>query len=338
MRVGAGSASGRCAALVQADISGGAAVQPSPENYEFDLDQALGAVVGLRSIVPQDAFTAETLGTERLGHGVLIGKDGVILTIGYLVTEAETVWIKIGEGRVVQGHVLGYDQETGFGLVQALARLDMPYLPLGNSGAVKIGDTVVIGGAGGRTNSVAAQVVAKQEFAGYWEYVLDQAIFTAPSHPHWGGTAVIGETGQLLGIGSLQVQQVDREGKTSDINMIVPIDLLKPILNDLLTTGRPMKPARPWLGLYATEVGNRIAVAGVTGRGPAKAADVRTGDLIINVAGAEVRNLAGFFRHVWSLGDAGVDVPITVHRKGRTFDIVIHSADRRKFLKGPVLH
>jgi S1-C subfamily serine protease len=313
-------------------------VEPSPDDYDFDLDEALSAVVGLRSIVPADAFTAETLGTERHGHGVLIGGEGTVLTIGYLVTEAETVWMRLSDGRTVQGHVLGYDQETGFGLVQALARMDLPYLELGESSSVVVGDNVVIGGAGGRTNAVTAEVVAKQEFAGYWEYLLDQAIFTAPSHPHWGGSAMIGSAGELLGIGSLQVQQVDRAGKATDINMIVPIDLLKPVLNDLMTAGRPQKPARPWLGLYATEVGNRIAVAGVAGRGPAKSADLRAGDIIIAVDGNDVRNLAGLFRRIWSLGEAGVEVPITVNRKGRMIDVRVQSADRRNFLKGPVLH
>ena len=313
-------------------------VQPRAENYQFDLDRALSAVVGLRSIVPPDAFTAETLGTERLGHGVIISKDGVVLTIGYLITEAETVWLKLSDGRSVQGHVLGYDQESGLGLVQALARLDVAHLPLGDSSIVTIGTDVVIGGTGGRNNSVAAKVVAKQEFAGYWEYVLDQAFFTAPSHPHWGGTAMIGPRGELLGIGSLQVQQVRSDGKSEDINMIVPINLLKPVLDDLMKAGRPMRPSRPWLGVYATEVGNRIAIAGISDRGPAKSADLKPGDVVLQVGGAEVHNLAGFFRKVWSLGEAGVDVPLIVNRKGRTLEVSVQSGDRRKFLKGPVLH
>jgi S1-C subfamily serine protease len=313
-------------------------VQPRPENYEFDLDEALSAVVGLKAIVPSDAFTAETLGTERLGHGVLIGEHGVVLTIGYLVTEAETVWIRLASGRVLPGHVIGFDQETGFGLVQALARIDLPSLPLGDSSKVKIGDSVVIAGTGGRQNSVAATVVARQEFAGYWEYVLDQAIFTSPSHPHWGGTAMIGPGGKLLGIGSLQVQQVLKDGKSEDINMIVPVDLLKPILDDMLKLGRPRRAARPWLGLFATEVGNRIAVAGIAQRGPARRADVRSGDVILSVAGSDVRTLAQFFRKVWSLGEAGVEVPLKVSRNNRTLELSITSADRRQFLKGPILH
>ena len=313
-------------------------VQPRTENYQFDLDRALTAVVGLRSVVPSDAFTADTLGTERLGHGVVIGDDGVVLTIGYLITEAETIWLRQADGRSVQGHVIGYDQESGLGLVQAMGRLDVAALPLGDSSTVTIGTDVVIGGTGGRHNSVAAKVVAKQEFAGYWEYVLDQALFTAPSHPHWGGTAMIGPQGELLGIGSLQVQQVRSDGKTEDINMIVPINLLKPVMNDLLKAGRPLRPSRPWLGVYATEVGNRIAIAGISDRGPAKAADLKPGDIVVQVDGADVRNLAGFFRKVWSLGEAGVDVPLVVNRKGRTIEVSVQSGDRRKFLKGPVLH
>src|SRR6266478_6065888 len=182
------------------------AVQPKPENYAFDLEGALTSLVGLRAIIPADAFTAETLGTERTGNGVLI-REGVVLTIGYLVTEAETIWLHLADGRAVPGHVLAYDQESGFGLVQALARLDLPALPIGNSSRASIGERVVVAGAGGPHRSVAAHIVAKQEFAGYWEYVLDEAIFTAPAHPNWGGTAMIGAAGELLGIGSLQLEQ-----------------------------------------------------------------------------------------------------------------------------------
>ena len=205
-------------------------------------------MVGLHSIIPPDAFSAETLGTERAGNGVLID-DGLVLTIGYLITEAEAVWLHLGDGRVVEGHALGFDSESGFGLVQALGRIDLEPLPLGSSGATKIGDRVVVGGAGGRTRSVASQIVAKQEFAGYWEYLLDEAIFTYPAHPNWGGTGLISTSGELIGIGSLQLER-EREGKAEHVNMIVPIDLLKPVLDDIRKFGRVNKPARPWLGMY----------------------------------------------------------------------------------------
>jgi S1-C subfamily serine protease len=233
---------------------------------------------------------------------------------------------------------LAYDQETGFGLVQALAKLDLPALPLGDSTMIPLDEKVVIGGAGGRQRSVAARVVGKQEFAGYWEYVLDEAIFTAPAHPFWGGTALIGPGGDLLGIGSLQVQQSRGNGRTEQLNMMVPIDLLKPILDDLLTLGRRNAPPRPWLGLYAAEVEKHVVVAGLADRGPAQQADLQTGDIILAVAGAEVSDLADLFRRIWALGQAGVEVPLRIHRDGRTFEVRVASADRNRFLKGPRLH
>lgn len=312
-------------------------VQPKPENYAYNLEGALTSLVGLRAIIPADAFTADTLGTERSGNGVLI-RDGVVLTIGYLITEAETVWLHLADGRAVPGHVLAYDQETGFGLVQALARLDLPVMPIGQSQKTKVSDAVVVAGAGGRKHSVAARIAAKQEFAGNWEYVLDEAIFTAPAHPFWGGAAMIGRDGDLLGIGSLQVQQARGEGQAEPLNMIVPIDILKPILDDLLTLGRPNRPPRPWLGLNATEVDDKVVVARVSEGGPSRRANLRSGDIVLAVAGTKVSDLAGFFRKVWSLGKAGVEVPLMIYRDGRTFEVRVASGDRNRFLKGPSLH
>ncbi len=313
-------------------------VQPKPEDYDYDLDRALSSVLAIKTIVPADAFTAETLGTERAGSGVVIRGDGLVLTIGYLIQEAEAVWLSYGSGRAAAGHVLAFDQETGFGLVQALARLELPALRLGHSERAKVGDDVVIAGAGGRPRSLAARIIAKQEFSGHWEYVLDEALFTAPAHPNWGGTAVIDAAGELIGIGSLQIQQAAGERRLEDVNMVVPIDLLKPILQDLLAIGRQRKPPRPWLGIYATEVGSTVAILGLASRGPAKDADLRAGDIILGVAGSSVSDLAGLFRRVWALGSAGVDVPLLINRGGTTFETRIRSADRRSFLKGPVLH
>jgi S1-C subfamily serine protease len=312
--------------------------QPKAEDYGYDLEQALAAMVGLRSIIPADAFTAETLGTERAGNGVFIRDNGLVLTIGYLITEAESIWLNLSDGRSVPGHVIGYDQETGFGLVQALAKLEVPALDIGKSSTASIGERVVVGGAGGRHRSVGARIVAKQEFAGYWEYLLDEAIFTAPSHPNWGGTALIGPAGDLIGIGSLQLQHVVDKGQPQNINMIVPIDLLKPIFDDLMNTGRRSGTPRPWLGLYATEVESRLVVVGIADRGPAKKADLRNGDIILSVAGKEVRDLANFFRRIWAQGQAGVEVPLTIYRDGETVDVRVKSSERSRFLKGPSLH
>ncbi len=312
--------------------------QPKPEDYRYDLDHALASVVGVRTIIPADAFTADTLGTERTGNGVLIGADGLVLTIGYLLTEAETVWLSLIDGRAVPGHVLGYDQATGFGLIQALARLDLPALPVGISSEAQLGEPVVVGGAGGRQRSIAARLIGRQEFAGYWEYVLDEALFISPAHPHWGGTALIGPTGELLGIGSLQLEQAREGGKSEHINMIVPIDLLKPILDDLQTRGQPNRPPRPWLGVYATEIEDKVVVVGLAKNGPAQRADLRTGDIVLAVGGTEVSNLAGLFRRVWSLGEAGVEVPLLAYRDGKTLDLRVKSGDRNRFLKAPRLH
>jgi S1-C subfamily serine protease len=312
------------------------AYQPRASDYGFDLDRALACVVGLHAIIPPDAFSAETLGTERAGNGVVID-DGLVLTIGYLITEAESVWLHLADGRVVEGHALGFDSETGFGLVQALGRLDIAPLPLGSSAEARIGDRVVVGGAGGRTRSVASQIVAKQEFAGYWEYLLDEAIFTYPAHPNWGGTGLLNERGELIGIGSLQLER-ERDGKAEHVNMIVPIDLLNPVLEDLRRFGRVNKPARPWLGLYSTEIDNRVVVIGTSANGPAARAELKADDVILAVDGEKVTSQAAFYKKMWALGAAGVDVPLTVHHEGLTFDVTVTSTDRFKLLKAPKLH
>ena len=311
--------------------------QPDPDDYAFDLDRALDAVVSLTARVPADAFTAGTLGTERAGNGVLIRDDGIVLTIGYLITEAEEVWLTTNTGRVVPGHVLGYDQSTGFGLVQALGPLAVTALKPGYGREASPGTEVVIAGAGGRKRSLAGRIVARQEFAGYWEYVLDDAMFTAPAHPHWGGTAIIGPGGELLGIGSLQIQH-QAAGRVLPLNMAVPIELLQPIFDELVTLGRPDQPPRPWLGLFATEDEGRVVVVGFAGNGPAQRAGLREGDAVLAVDGQPVGDLAAFFRAVWTLGEAGVEVPLTLDREGDVFDVQVRSADRARMLKAKKLH
>ncbi|MFY0614932.1 MAG: serine protease [Hyphomicrobiaceae bacterium] len=311
-------------------------LRPQPEDFDFDLKKALRSVVSVTTQIPEDAMTADILGTERMGNGVVI-RDNIVLTIGYLVTEAETVWLTSGEV-TTQGHVLGYDQATGFGLIQALGQLNLPTLPLGDSDATKIGDSVVIAGAGGIDHAVAAHIVAKQEFAGYWEYLLDEALFTAPAHPHWGGTALIDSSGALLGIGSLQVEHSDPDGDNFDLNMVVPINLLKPILEDVLKIGRADRPPRPWLGLYTAEIDGQIVVAGIASDGPSDNTELEVGDIVIGVGNKEVHDLAAFFRAVWALGPAGVEVPLDIHREGAAFEVTVQSVDRTNQLKGPVVH
>jgi S1-C subfamily serine protease len=314
-----------------------AAVQPQAGDYSFDLHAALDAVVGLHSLVPANAFTAGVLGTERAGNGVLIDK-GLVLTVGYLVTEAETVWIHPNKGSAIPGHVLGFDFETGFGLVQALGRLDLPPLALGSSADARIGSRVVTGGAGGAAHSLAGNVIAREPFAGYWEYALDEAIFVAPAHPNWGGTALISEHGGLIGIGSLQLEGASEGNKTRPVNMMVPIDLLKPVLPDLTAYGRVNKPARPWLGVYATEIDDSVIIADVAPQGPAAQAELKSGDVVLAVKGERVTSLLEFWRKLWALGPAGVDVPLTLKSRDLTFDVTLKSVDRAKMMRAPNLH
>jgi S1-C subfamily serine protease len=312
--------------------------QPKPEDYEFDLEGALSSVLGLQATVPEDAFTAGTLGTERAGSAVLIRQDGLVLTIGYLITEAESIWLTSSVGGAVPATVLAYDQETGFGLVQALGRLNIPPLEIGASQRIGAGDRAVFAAEGGRRHAVAATVVARQEFAGYWEYLLDRAIFTAPAHPFWGGAALIGGDGSLIGIGSLHVQHSNGRELRRDVNMVVPIDLLPPVIDDLLTYGRPNRPPRPWLGLYAAEVEDAIVVAGLSERGPAGKTGLKPGDRILAVRDEPISTLAAFWRRVWASGPAGSEVVLRIARDKETMKVRIQSADRSRLLKAPRLH
>jgi len=312
-------------------------LQPKPEDYGFPLGAVLDSLVLVRCEVPEDAFTAPILGTERAGNGVVIRDDGLVLTIGYLITEATAVWLTTNRGAAVAGYPLAYDQATGFGLVQPLGRLDAPALERGSAAACDVGDAIIVAGHGGPAHALRASVVAKREFAGYWEYVLDQAIFTAPAHPQWGGAALIGEDGKLLGIGSLLVQEQVGE-KNVQGNMIVPIDLLEPILGDMLSLGRRDGPPRAWLGLYANEIRGMLAVAGVAPGGPAHRAHVKTGDLVLEVAGHRVASLPELFRAIWKLGPAGTEVPLTLSRDGVVSHVRVRSGDRQDFLKKPHLH
>jgi len=250
--------------------------------------------------------------------------------------EAESVWLADAEGRVTPGHALAVDGESGFGLVQALGNLDCPALELGRSSETKLGDPLTVA-AGAGTKPVRAMVVGKQEFAGYWEYFLDEALFTSPAHPFWGGAGAIDRYGRLVGIGSLHVEQLSARTGPRDINMIVPIDLLPPILDDLLAYGRVNKPARPWLGIISAENGDEIIVASVAENGPAAAAGIRRGDVLASVGGSEIEGLGDFYRKIWSRGPAGVEIPIEIVRDGRALGLRVRTADRASFMKRPRL-
>src|SRR5580698_7121105 len=250
------------------------ALRPQARSVAFDLDQALASLVILQARIPKDAYTARTLGDERWGNGIVIGANGLVLTIGYLITEADEVTLIANDGRRIAAHVLGVDQVTGFGLVHALEPLNLPALPLGDSRRLRTDDPIVLAGGGGAAHALAGRVLARQPFAGYWEYKLDEAIFTGPAHPHWNGAALIGPSGALMGVGSLQMQQETPDGSVSIINMSVPIELLPPILDDL-SRGKQVHPPRPWLGVLSRDAGAHVVVMDVTEGGPADRAEVR---------------------------------------------------------------
>src|SRR3979490_2727481 len=286
-------------------------LQPRQENLRFNLEAALQSVVQVHSEVPDEAFTASVLGTERMGHGVVIGSDGLVLTIGYLITEAESIWLTTNDGAVVPGHALAYDQVTGFGLVLPLGRLDVPSMQRGSASSAAVGDSVTVIGHGGLEHALDARIIARREFAGYWEYLLEEALFAAPAHPQWGGTALVGEDGKLLGVGSLLVQEAAGPD-TVDANMFVPIDLLEPILEDMTKQGRPARAPRPWLGMYTTPMQGNLGVGGLHQNGPARRGGVRWGEVVLEIAGVPVADLAELFRRVWSTGPAGAEVLMTL--------------------------
>jgi S1-C subfamily serine protease len=311
-------------------------LQPKADSLRFDLGEALRSVVMLRAEIPEDAFTASILGTERFGNAVVIRDDGLMLTIGYLITEAESIWLTTNDGAVIPGHPLAYDFASGLGLVMPLGRLGVPALPRGSAASIAAGDEVVVIGHGGRPHALKAQVFAKREFAGFWEYVLDNALYTTPPHPEWSGAALVGMDGHLLGIGSLFVQEAV-DGKTVKGNLFVPIDLIEPILDDLLKHGRSSLPPRPWLGMYTGEDNGRLVVGGIATDGPADLAGVLPGDQVIEVAGKRVSGLAELFRSVWRLGPAGTEIALGLVRDGVSTRVVVRSGDRDDFLRKPRL-
>ncbi|MEQ9639785.1 MAG: S1C family serine protease [Alphaproteobacteria bacterium] len=309
--------------------------QPKQEDVEYDLDRALSSVVSLRSQIPDDAYTAAMLGTEREGQGIVIDDEGLLLTIGYLVAEADKIMLASLANRVAEAVPVAYDYETGFGLVRAVEPLDAPAMTLGAAANVHEGEEVVVAGYGGAAQSVRARIVSKRPFAGYWEYMLDEAIFTIPAHPNWGGTALIAKDGTLSGVGSLFVQDALPGGVSSAGNMFVPIDLLRQIMDDLMRHGHANRPPRPWLGMFTTEVENRLVIAGVANGGPAERDDVRVGDIVVHIDAEPVFDLLDLWRKIWSLGSSGVVVRLTLLRDGEQIDKWVRSANRYDYMKLP---
>lgn len=297
------------------------------------VEDVLQAVVQVSASIPADARTAGRLGTEREGSGVVIDSEGLVLTIGYLMLEAQSAEIVLGNNRHVAARLIAYDHETGFGLIRAAAPLGVTPLELGTSAEVAERDPVMVASFGGPKAAMAAYVVSRRPFAGWWEYLLEKAIFTSPPHPAFGGAALINSAGKLIGIGSLIVGDAAGPRREVPGNMFVPVDLLKPILGDLLASGRRSGSGWPWLGVTSQEVHGRLFVTRVRPNGPAYSAGIRRGDLILGVAGKPVTGLADFYRKVWSVGKAGVTVPIKLLHGAEMKPVQVKSISRYDWLK-----
>jgi S1-C subfamily serine protease len=307
-------------------LSGPAFAEQTPENI-------LNAIVKIKTNIPKDAATAKILGTDREGNGVIIDKRGHILTIGYLILEAETVEVIKANGDPVTADFVAYDYQTGFGIIRATEPLYTAPLQLGQSSRLKKGDPVLIAGFGGTEAVLGTRVVSRKEFAGYWEYLLEDAISTSPPYPNYGGAALIDRDGQLLGIGSIFTRiNVEGLGAVS-CNVSVPIDLLKPILTELINTGRSSAPPQPWLGVHADEAHGRVFIIRVTPEGPAAKAGIKAGDVVVAVNQTPVKGLAQFFRRVWASGPAGVKVTLSILQETQVREIRVPTADRYRFLK-----
>lgn len=313
------------------------ALQPLASEVRFDLQAALDAVVKVHAEIPEDAFTAGILGTERVGSGVVIREDGLVLTIGYLVTEAESVWLTFNDGSTMAAHPIAYDFATGFGLLVPLGHPRAQWLPRGTSRSLAPGADAFVIGYGGRDHALKTKLHERREFAGYWEYVLDEALFTVPAHPEWGGTALLNAAGEFVGLGSLLVEEHDGKESVAG-NMFVPVELLEPIFDHMLQHGRAPGSVRPWLGMYTTQTDGYLVVTGVAPGGPAERAGVGRGDVVVEVAGERVGALADLFRRVWRLGSAGVEVPLALARGGSLMRVRVRSGDRNDFLKKPRAH
>ena len=297
------------------------------------VEELVAAVVRIKTYINPDGQTVQSLGREREGSGIVIDEDGLILTIGYLMVEAHTAEVTINGGRTVTATIVGYDHETGFGILRTLQPLKIKPLAFGRSGDVSVNDPVLIASGGGRDMIGPARVAAKREFAGSWEYLLDEAIFTAPPHPAWSGAALISREGKLLGVGSLIVGDTGGDGRGKPGNMFVPIERLPPILGDLIADGHVAGPGRPWLGVAADEVRGRLIVSRVTPDSPAEKAGIRKGDEIVGVGGEAARSLPDFYRKIWATGTAGATVPLDVEQGGGRRRIDVKSINRLDNLK-----
>jgi S1-C subfamily serine protease len=317
--------------LLVAAVSAATAQNAAPPNAS--LDELLSAVVRIKTYINPDGRTVENLGRQREGTGVIIDESGLILTIGYLMVEAHAAEATLANGRTVAATVVGYDHESGFGLLRTLEPVKIKPMQFGKSESVKERDPVLVASHGGRGMLAPVRVVSKREFAGGWEYLLDEAIFTSPPHPEWSGAALINRDGRLVGVGSLILRDAAGGKEAVPGNMFVPIDRLPPILADLLADGRPSSPPRPWIGISTEEVSGKLLVSQVTPGGPAEKAGLQRGDVVAGVNGVPAKTLPELYRQIWARGSAGVMVPLDVMQNDKVRRVDVTSMNRLDHLK-----
>jgi S1-C subfamily serine protease len=304
----------------------------SPIHALAQAEELLKAIVKIRALIPAGAHTADVLGTQREGHGIVVDSKGHILTAGYLIIESESIEVTGPDGRKVKAAFAGYDHASGFGVLRTEELLNVTPMKIGSAEELKEGAPAIVAGHGGLEAAIGSRVVARREFTGYWEYILDNAIFTAPAYAQFAGAALIGPEGELLGVGSLFTQLSVPGLGMLPCNVFIPIDLLPPILDDLISTGRSRQPARPWLGINAEETHGRVFVTRITAGGPAAEVGLQADDLILAVNGKPVAGLSDFYRKVWAAGSAGVEVTLDILKGMEIKAVTVRTGDRTKFL------
>ncbi len=302
-------------------------------SYQALID-ATNAVVGVKVRALPNARGNETLGVDRVGSGVVINNEGLVLTIGYLIAEADQVEVSDADGTAVPAIVVASDPVTGFGLLRPMRKLSPKPIRLGSSAPVAQLDRMMIVTGGDEQTLSIATVVSKRQFAGYWEYLIDDAIFTSPPRTDHSGAALINKDGELVGIGSLLVMDALTPGERLPGNMFIPVDLLKPVLDELVRTGGRAGPRRPWLGVNSLEEDGRVKVMQVNEESPAEAAGITAGDIILKVNGEPVESLEKFYVKLWSPGARpGSDVHLTVLHGVSEREVIVRSMERDEYMR-----
>ena len=301
---------------------------------EEDILNIYKSVVKIDSIIPPEARTAQSLGTVRGGNGVVID-DKHILTIGYIVVEAETITITLPDGKKFPGELIGYDHTTGFGILRTIIQSDLTPLKIGDSDQLTKEDFLYVLPYLTEGRPSAVKMVSRRSFAGWWEYFLDKPIYTYPANSSFAGSALINEYGEVLGIGSLYVGDAAATGISSPGNMFVPINDLKPILDDLIQNGRRTKDIKPYMGLTSSDNTGQVKITRVNDNGPAAKAGFSVNDTILAVNNEKINNIEDFYKVVWSFGGPGTKLQFDIERNQEKLNIELTTMDRNDFFVKP---